>query len=187
VSSSSASSLTLSSPLAQEKKKRGRKPTIDLVDDDIKARLTVMVAKLNVSLRNADAIAYLWMSKYKDAKKYQDMGLSRHTIHNILMDVYGRTLKYLCLQIVRSKKLTVLIDGTTDRKQRSPLAILMTGIDPENYDEKWFVFSFPHANFSLHNILTEIYLLGHTLFPLLSQATTQVKHNVNSLQTCWMI
>jgi hypothetical protein len=132
------------------KKKRGRKETVAELVDDIKARLSVMLAKYNVSLRNADVTAMLWMSRYEDVKKYEKMGLSRHTIHPILMDVYGRTFKHLCLQIVRSKKLTVLIDGTTDRKQRSPVAILMTGIDPENHDEKWFVLSFPHDNFSLH-------------------------------------
>jgi hypothetical protein len=98
------------------------------------------VAQHRVSLRNANAIAMLWMSRYEDVKAYEKMGLSRNTINTIVLDVYGRTLKHLCLQIVRSKKLTVLIDGTTDIKQRSPLAIQMTGIDPENGEEKWFFF-----------------------------------------------
>jgi hypothetical protein len=120
------------------------------LEDDIKARLSVMVAKHHVPLRNAHTVGMLWMSRYEDVKKYEKMGLSRHTINDILMDVYGRIFQRLSLQIVRSKKLTVLIDGTTDRKQRSPIAIIMTGIDPENYDEAWFVFSFAHDNFSLH-------------------------------------
>jgi hypothetical protein len=116
------------------------------LDDDIKARLSVCVSKHKVSLNNADAVASLWMSKYGDSLKHG----SRHTINSILMDVYGRTIKHLCLQIVRSKKLTVLIDGTSDRKQRKPIAIQMTGIDPHNFDEKWFDFSFPHVDISLH-------------------------------------
>jgi hypothetical protein len=118
------------------------------LDDDIKARLSVCVSSHNVSLRNADAVALLWMSKYIDNVENVTKGMSRHTMNSILMDVYGRTMKHLCLQIVRSKKLTVLIDGTTDRKQRSPIAIEMTGIDPGNKDQKWFDFSFLHDNFS---------------------------------------
>jgi hypothetical protein len=58
------------------KRKRGRKETVAELEDDIKARLSVMLAKYNVSLRNADGIAMLWMSRYVDVKQYEKMGLS---------------------------------------------------------------------------------------------------------------
>jgi hypothetical protein len=121
---------------------RGRKRATTELTDDIKARLSVIVARHNVSLRNADSVALLWMSKYEDVAAYERLGLSRSTINQIILNVYGRVLKHISIQIVRSKKLTILIDGTTDRKNRSPLAIQMTGIDPENHNEKWFAFFF---------------------------------------------
>jgi hypothetical protein len=120
------------------KSKRGRKPAAETISDDIKARMSVSVASHNVSLRNADLIALLWMSKYdNDVNKYKKLGLSRSTTWKIIMNVYGRVLRYICYVIVRSKKLTILIDGTSDRKSRNPLAIRMTGIDPENHNKEW--------------------------------------------------
>jgi hypothetical protein len=114
-------------------------PVVKQLHDEVMARISVSAAKYRVALRSVNDIALLWMSKNEDVKMYEKMGLGRGTSNNIVMHVYGRVLKYISHQIVRSKKLTILIDGTTDRKQRSPLAIELTGIDPMNQDEKWFV------------------------------------------------
>jgi hypothetical protein len=124
-----------------EKKKRGRPATAEILNDAIKARLCVSVAIHRISMRNASENALMWMSLYEPTKMYENKGLSRSTTSNVLLNVYGRVLRHICFQIVRSKKLTVLIDGTTDRKSRSPLAIRLTGIDYKSEIPK--VWSYP--------------------------------------------
>jgi hypothetical protein len=106
------------------------------------------------------------MRRYEDVRSYERLGLSRSTINNIILNVYGRVLAHLSIQIVRSKKLTILIDGTTDRKQRSPLAIQMTGIDPMNNNEHWFLFSFFVTSLSLSLVNNTHGILPFRSYPL---------------------
>jgi len=76
--------------------------------------------------------------KYVAQMRAFPKGLSVNTVPPILMDVYSRVFAHVCTTIGQSTNLAILIDGTTDRKQRNPIAIRLTGLD-----DKKKVWSYP--------------------------------------------
>jgi hypothetical protein len=65
----------------------------------------------------------------------KNQGLAKGRVPSIVLDVYARVFSSVCNRIVNSQHLTLLIDGTTDLKQRSPIAIRMTGVHQNG--QKW--------------------------------------------------
>lgn len=49
----------------------------------------------------------------------------------LLRQVYGRIFLHFCTMIRASKHLSMIIDATSDRKKRIPLAMYLTGVTEE--------------------------------------------------------
>jgi len=101
------------------------------VSDDIRARVAVTAAKHNVALYQLAPIAHLWLS---GSTTLTAEGVSSATTMQILMNVYTRVLLSVAEKVAKSKSIAVSIDGTSDVKQRNPIAVRLTGVHD---DQQW--------------------------------------------------
>ena len=98
--------------------------------------VAVSAAKHNVALRNIAPLAHLWL--LDNTKQVAD-GVSASSVMPILMNVFSRVFESVCEKVAKSEHLSITIDGTSDVRQRNPIAIRLGGVY-ENSPTPW---SFP--------------------------------------------
>ena len=86
--------------------------------------VAVSAAKHNVALQNVAPTAKLWLSK---SMTHTADGVSASSVMKILMNVYTRVLMCMSEKVAKSEHLTISIDGTSDVRERNPIAVRMTG------------------------------------------------------------
>ena len=95
------------------------------MSDDIRAMIAVSAAKHHVALRNVAPIAQLWLST---SETHTADGVSAGSVMQILMNVYTRVWMCMAEKIAKSEHIAISIDGTSDVRERNPIAIRMTGV-----------------------------------------------------------
>jgi hypothetical protein len=107
-----------------------------------------------------------------DTYNVKENGLSQGRVPSIVLDVYARVFSYVCDRIANSQHLSLLIDGTTDLKQRSPIAIRMTGVHKDNSEWSYPVRFCEPCNHEAKTQLREIETMFHEINTLSSSSRT---------------
>jgi len=94
------------------------------VADEIRSMIAVSAAKHNIALQNLAPVAKLWLSTNTT---YAADGVSAGSIMQILMNVYTHVLMCMSEKVAKSEHIAIAIDGTSDVRERNPIAIRMTG------------------------------------------------------------
>jgi hypothetical protein len=98
--------------------------------------VAVSAAKHNVALRNIAPLTHLWLL---NNTKHMADGVSASSVVPILMNVFSRVFESVCEKVAKSEHLSITIDGTSDVRQRNPIAIRLGGV----YANSSIPWSFP--------------------------------------------